>query len=209
MSFPGNMLSQPVDTPRVSDPDMLSPDMLLSQPVDTPRTVPQGPMPGDMLGIPVDTPRVTDPFNFQPGSQPQTQFPTLMQNPAFNPQAQLSQPPVLQTMQTLPQVSQPPQIAQQPAQQLQQIAQGVPSLVNLLSPIRTTMGQPPGAMSITTAPRSMPQAQPRFPGLQQNPAFSQPPQNNMASLIARLGSPLFAPGPSMFARPVRRPGRFR
>ena len=69
----------------------------------------------------------------QPPQQPQ-QFPNLMQNPAFN-------------------------AGIQPPQQMQQIAQGVPSLVNQLAPPPAS-GPVPG-VSITQQPQPFPQAQPQ------------------------------------------------
>lgn len=122
------------------------------------------------------------------------QFPNLMQNPAFNPQAQ-----------TQPQAQTPTP----PAQQLQQIAQGVPSLVNQLAPPPRT-GPVPGS-SITQQPPASPQAQPRFPNLQQNPAFSRPalqpqPRPQMPAPQPRFPAlnqnPVFNP---RAAQPIARP----
>ena len=138
----------------------------------TGQPLPQGPKPGDQLAQPVDSPRVMDPFGGmtpgnalgggltmpQPQQQPQ-QFPNLMQNPAFNP-------------------------AVQAPQQMQQIAQGQPTLVNQLAP-PPAQGPVPG-QSITQVPPPFPSAQ---------PAPQPAPQPLMPPVAQAQPQPLMPPQP--------------
>ena len=156
MAKPGGAeFNEPVGYGGMTPGDALGGGLTLIDPLTgLPRgAMPQGPLPGDMLAQPVDTPRITDPFNrgggprinypgqdFGPsdlsagmGMQQPQQFPNLMQNPAFNP------------------------AVQQP-QQMQQIAQGQPTLVNQLAP-PPAAGPVPG-VSITQQPQPFPSAQP-------------------------------------------------
>jgi len=157
------------------------------------------------------------PFGGQPAAQQMSQqFPNLMQNPAFNPgmampgntSGQEFAEPNQQL--TAPQLPQAPQMAQQPmGLQLQQIAQGVPSLVNLLTPQRQTLGAAPETMSLTTAPRNPPPA-PRFPNLMGNPYFN--PAAQSAQPVSQVQSqprPMFQPQRFAPARTPARLGRRR
>lgn len=116
---------------------------------------------------------------------PDQQFPNLMQNPAFNPQAQPQPQPV----------SQPPA---PPAQQLQQIAQGVPSLVNQLAP-PPAQGPVPGS-SITQQPPAA-----KFPNLMQNPAFNPTQAQRMAPAMQPQARPVLPRQAFVAPRPVARP----
>ena len=117
-----------------------------------------------------------------PGPQPQPQqFPNLMQNPAFNPGIQ-------------------------PPQQMQQIAQGQPTLVNQLAP-PPAAGPVPG-QSITQqaqpfpqpAPVAQPQPQPLMP-----PVAQAQPQPVMPTRATQGYQSRVAPQPA--PRPARAPAR--
>ena len=195
MAKPGGAeFNEPVGYGGMTPGDALGGGLTMIDPLTgLPRgAMPQGPLPGDMLGQPVDTPRVTDPFNrgggpkinypgqtfgpsdlSTPGPQQQPQqFPNLMQNPAFNPGIQ-------------------------PPQQMQQIAQGQPTLVNQLSPPPAS-GPVPGS-SITQQPQPFPQT------MQAPIANLVPPPAPQLGMGVNPPAPQPAPVPAPAPAPVPQP----